>query len=643
MCGILFFYNIDKQKLYDDIISGLNEIKNRGRDSCGILFYQDNKNNKLIKRFGKLSLILNKKINDIINDYSQCKVIMCHNRYITHNNSKDSQSEFTKWNEVLNNNKSILDKNLKNMYDQTHPIYINKKENKLYLVHNGNVKIANKLKEKLSIDNIISDTDTGIISEYIYKYLNIKPLEEILKNIIINIDGAYSIILMCDENIYIIRDSLGMRPLSIAKKGNNICICSESSLFDKINYSFLREVYPGEIIKISNNKLYSLGIYNYHNNINFFKSSCSFEYIYLLNNNSIFNGIYAKEARYYFGYNLWNQENTHFVNYVKKNISDFVISYIPRTAQYSSEGYSDNSKIELINFIKPSEKSQRTFIISDEFDRINSLYNKFYFENIPKKKKLILIDDSIVRGNTLSSVLSRLKNLNHFEEIHVRSTSPHIRYEDYMGINIPTREELISNYTFNKKMYIYILHTENDTLNIINEMLLSEYKIKNINDMRNISIYSVIPKIRNILGEMSNIVLSNNSIIILTEKEKDISSFVNIKFYKYEINSYFFVYEIYEFIDRLSYSILLDIVKSKNIITYNPNKSSNDDLCNIFNVKSIDFLSINNLKSTLSLLSKSNNDNLLKNNWCTSWSDNNYPIEFENKWEYFSDKTSELQ
>ena len=105
----------------------------------------------------------------------------------------------------------------------------------------------------------------------------------ILINLIANIDGAYSLIISYDDNVYLVRDSLGMRPLSISTKNGMLCACSESSLYDKIGFSFLREVKPGEIVRINNNNMISLGIYDYKNNLNK-HASCTLEYVYLSNN-----------------------------------------------------------------------------------------------------------------------------------------------------------------------------------------------------------------------------------------------------------------------------------------------------------------------------------------------------------------------
>ena len=207
------------------------------------------------------------------------------------------------------------------------------------------------------------------------------PVPLILKNIVENIDGAYNLILYYNDYVYIVRDSLGMRPLSIAMKSKMVCISSESSLYNEIDFTFHREVKPGEVIickqnvlsernsSIENNeyKMQTYGIFTYQNRSHQNLASCALEYVYLSNNNSIFNGILVKDARNNFGKQLWEEESEQFKQTVTKG--NYIVSYVPNTALYAAEGYAKASTLQFKTILSVKKKG-RTFIISNQKDGI---------------------------------------------------------------------------------------------------------------------------------------------------------------------------------------------------------------------------------------------------------------------------------
>jgi len=380
-----------------------------------------------------------------------------------------------------------------------------------------------------------------------------------------------------------------MRPLSFTKKDDMICICSESSLYQDIGFdNEITEIKPGEVVKLFNNEIVSLGTFTYHNNY-IRQASCGLEYAYLSNDNSLFNNILIKDARYNFGVSLWEEEE--YKSYIQDNFDDFVVSYIPNTAINSAIGYSESSGIELIDIIKVNFKD-RTFIISNQEDRMKALLNKFTIQNITNKRKLILIDDSIVRGNTIIILVFKLLCSKQFDEIYIRSASPPIRYEDYMGIDIPTREELIANYTINKNIYLY--------LSINNEKLKE----------------SII---------LDKILYDNRQYVIyLSKSDKEESIPIYTKYYKY----YFKIHNIE--CPKKIYDLLDSYIDKYNIHMFG-NEFNEKDLTKMFGVTNIKYLSENGFINTLNKLSGK------ENIWNLSWTNNNYPIEFEDTWEHFKD------
>lgn len=461
MCGILFFYNPEREVINDLIVNGLKSISNRGRDSCGMYCYntQQPLDEIIVKRYGTVKNALNNT--KFIRDSTECNYNYMFNliqtRYITSNQKSITREQYIEFNEKLDKLSYVVESSgdiheeIKNIYNETPPLVKDLNGKTLSIIHNGNIKVAQKFKEAYNLTNPKINTDTEIIMEFIYKGLTKYHLsmQRVLSNIITNIDGAFNFIISYGKDIYAMRDSLGMRPLVIGKCNNMICITSESSLFNKIGFCYHNEISPGEIVRLRNNKLESIGVYAYHNNkIN--PTPCALEYVYLMNNESTFNNVLVKNARMHMGQNLFKSEDDDFIaDVLTADPLDYVVSYVPNTAYNAAVGYSKISVTALREIINV-KTLDRTFIIANKDDRMNALDEKFEILDSAKQyqgKKLILIDDSIVRGNTLFIVVKKIKETGIFKEIHVRSASPPVKYQDYMGIDIPTRSELVANKT----------------------------------------------------------------------------------------------------------------------------------------------------------------------------------------------------
>lgn len=487
MCGILCFLNPRNKNLHKSLIKSLHELQNRGKDSCGVFSLNNNNDWKLLKRFGTISNILSTtSLSDQLLNRQTNNVFLIQTRYITSQQKKYTQDIYNTLNTLIENSETD-DYNFQSFYKESQPLIRNIHNKPLCMIHNGNIKIINKfIQQTLNYDINVSDykTDTSLLLDYIEHYIKKKvAIPLILKSIVENIDGAYNLIIYYNNMVYIVRDSLGMRPLSIARNNNMICISSESSLYNNIDFTFEREIKPGEVLicreinssNSSKNKEYEMltyGIFKYNQSTITNISSCALEYVYLSNNDSIFNGILIKDARINFGKQLWNEESEFFKKSILQQRDDFIISYVPNTAYYACEGYGIQSTIGHKKILNVKKKG-RTFIISNQKDRLKALYEKFDInvdEIIKKngihvqKKKLILIDDSIVRGNTLLIIVQKLLETKLFSEIHIRSASPPIYNQDYMGIDIPTKTELIANQIVNK-----------DKQKITFEQLLAKY------------------------------------------------------------------------------------------------------------------------------------------------------------------------
>ena len=442
MCGILCFINPREKSLYQTIISGLEEIQNRGKDSCGIFCANSSEDWRVFKRFGTISAILqNTSLSNQLRDMEKSRVFLVQTRYITSQQKKYTRDIYDKLNKMIETeNTDNMD--FQSFYRETQPLIRKVTGKPLCIIHNGNIKIINKfIAETIPSFIGVSDykTDTSLLTDFIEFYLKkgVKmPL--ILKNLVENIDGAFNLIVYYGEMVYVVRDSLGMRPLSIAKKNRMICVASESSLYNSIDFTFEREIRPGEILICKPNteskahkginsylnleyETNTYGVFRYRGRTINSLASCALEYVYLSNNNSIFNNILIKDARYNFGKQLWSEESDAFNKSVMENKSDYIVSYVPKTAYYAAEGYANESGIpfrEILQVRRPG----RTFIISNQEERISALHKKFTIKTDEimntreiqsgKRKKLILVDDSIVRGNTLIVIVEKLLATN---------------------------------------------------------------------------------------------------------------------------------------------------------------------------------------------------------------------------------------
>ena len=400
-CGV--FAIIDHVNIYKNIITGLNFLQHRGQESAGISYIED----RDIKTYKNLGLV-----NDVFKNFkANTTTCIGHVRYSTRKKTS-----------------------IENKIKESHPIegFFNKSDNsnKFALAHNGNIPNIKKLKEMYNIlDNTESDTliIVKIIEKLSQKYEN---MTDILIDIIHKIQGAYSFVILFNNEIYAMRDAYGFKPLCIGKIENGgYCISSESVALQ--NYKLIRDIKPGEIIKIDKR----LVVESIYQRIIDKTSFCSFEYIYFMKNDSYNNNKRVKNLRYQLGFELGLQE--------KNILRTAVVICIPNTAIASAKGFANAVNLEYHDYIIKNKGSNRTFILPTNEERIKACNNKFNYSPLLKDLNVYIIDDSIVRGNTLKTIVKQLKDVG-VRQIHLRITSPPVISECYYGIDIPTKEELIA-------------------------------------------------------------------------------------------------------------------------------------------------------------------------------------------------------
>ena len=272
-------------------------------------------------------------------------------------------------------------------------------------------------------------TDSYLILRYIENYES-DNWKDILKNLLLIFKRAFCIVILTKDKIYALKDTYGTRPLSIGKNDNSIAFSSESVGF--VNLNFYCEVNAGEIYEI-NDKLEVKLIYK-NNNIS---AICSFEQIYFMNQDSIINLSPVKEKRKLIGSILANNE--------KLFGKDYVVSGIPNTGNSYAIEYAKSLGVSYNQFIDKRSNLGRTFILQNNEQRNLACTQKYiYDKSIIQNSKLILLDDSLVRGITTKNIIDKLRELG-AKEIHIRIGSPMVTGICYYGIDIPTYDELIAN------------------------------------------------------------------------------------------------------------------------------------------------------------------------------------------------------
>jgi len=313
------------------------------------------------------------------------------------------------------------------------------------LCHNGNIsnyeKLYNEYKDYIEI-NSKSDSELFLkIFNYELNILNCKILNDSLivntiKKISDKCNGAYSIIIMIKNyGLICFKDPYGIRPLIYGKRNNSYVISSESCSIKNIDFDLIGDIKGGEIIIFKNDISISKYIYSIK-----IQKPCLFEWIYIARDDSIINNVSVYESRLKMG--------EYLAKKIKFEINiddiDFIIP-IPDTSRPSALKISEILNIPYREGIIKNRYIGRTFIMDNQNDRKKNLKRKLnVIEKYISNKNIILVDDSIVRGNTIKHIINLLYK-NNVKNITVVSCAPIIRYQNFYGIDIPTKNELISN------------------------------------------------------------------------------------------------------------------------------------------------------------------------------------------------------
>lgn len=316
--------------------------------------------------------------------------------------------------------------------ENAQPMVVRHKKGNLAIVHNGNLTNAVELKKELEEQGAIFTTtsDTEIICHIIVRErLKTGSIEEAVKNTMKIIKGAYSLLVLSSQKLIAVRDPQGFKPLCMGHLGKDIILASESCALDIMGATFDRDIEPGEVITITNNKISSEKFLPNEN-----KGLCVFEYIYFARPDSIIDGINV---------HLFREEAGRYLARQAPVDADIVAS-VPDSGNDAALGYSKESKIPYdIVFVK-SKYIGRTFIQNTQKKRkklVNLKLNPL--KQTVKGKKIILVDDSIVRGTTITRIIKSLRDAG-AKEVHIRVASPAFVDVCYFGTDVDKRENLIA-------------------------------------------------------------------------------------------------------------------------------------------------------------------------------------------------------
>lgn len=319
-----------------------------------------------------------------------------------------------------------------NCIENTQPCIINSEFGEISLAHNGNLINSHELKSKL-ISSGISDFASTSDSELILKTIASSEgftLEEKIKNGSQDLIGAYSLVLLTKDKLIGVRDPFGIRPLCLGVyNGDGFVLASETAALDTIGAKHIRELDPGEIVTLSKNGVES-------NFIDSKKSAfCIFEYIYYARPDSVLeNSNYVGLARIEMGKKLAQEQPVN---------ADIVVPVLD-SGEFAADGYSHESGIEKVNALVKNRYVGRVFISPDERLRSQGVHIKLnVIRPLVEGKRVVIVDDSIVRGTTTPKVVALFRE-NGAKEVHVRISSPPIKGHCSLGIDTANPEELIA-------------------------------------------------------------------------------------------------------------------------------------------------------------------------------------------------------
>ena len=406
-CGVFGMYDLDGNDVASTIYYGLFALQHRGQESCGIAV-SDTCGPKGKVTVHKDMGLVNEVFTQDILDSMKGDIGVGHVRYSTAGASTRENAQ---------------------------PLVLNYVKGTLGLAHNGNLINANDLRKELEYTGAIFQTtiDSEVIAYHIARErLNSKTVEEAVKLAAKKIKGAYALVVMSPRKLIGARDPFGFKPLCIGKRDNAYILASETCALDTLGAEYVRDVLPGEVVTITPEK----GIVS-DTSLCLPKGQearCIFEYIYFARPDSQIDGVGVYHSRIMAGRVLAIDSPVE---------ADLVVG-VPESGNAAALGYALESGIPYGKAFVKNGYVGRTFIKPKQSNRESSVKIKLnVLREAVEGKRIIMIDDSIVRGTTSDRIVRMLREAG-ATEVHVRISSPPFLWPCYFGTDIPEREQLIA-------------------------------------------------------------------------------------------------------------------------------------------------------------------------------------------------------
>lgn len=396
-CGIFGIYgSAEASKL---TYLGLYSLQHRGQESCGIVSYDGAKFYKSLG-MGKVTDYFNaERLEEL-----KGSMAIGHVRYSTTGSSGITNAQ---------------------------PITVVCHRGNISVAHNGNITNAHLIRKELEAEGAIfhATTDTAIIPHLIARSRKTNFLDALIESIA-RLKGAFSLLIMTEDRIYAIRDPWGFRPLSLGFIDKGYVVASETNAFDIVDAKYIRDIEPGEILIIEKNSIKSIKPFEPQKT-----SQCIFELIY-----------FAKPSSNVFGKSVYEfRKQLGAQMAIEDDVTPDIVIPVPDSGRMAAFGYAQEKKVHIEEGLIRSHYIGRTFIEPTQKIRDFGVKIKFSpVKYILEGKKVVVIDDSIVRGTTAKKIIKLIRDSG-AKEIHLRISAPPTVSPCFYGIDFPSKDELIAN------------------------------------------------------------------------------------------------------------------------------------------------------------------------------------------------------
>lgn len=410
-CGVFGIYNPDGSAAAPSIYYGLSALQHRGQEACGIAVCNTNGPKGNItwhKDMGLVSEVFHEESLDSLKG----NIGIGHVRYSTTGASTVENAQ---------------------------PLVLNYLKGTLALAHNGNITNASELRQSLQEGGAIfrSTTDSEVIAcDIARERTRTSCVEDAILQTARKLKGGYALVIISPRKLIGVRDPLGLKPLCLGKRGDSYILASESCALTAVDAKFVRDILPGEIVTITENGIKSDSrLIEESKAAHIPHAHCIFEYIYFARLDSTMDNVNIYDARIRAGKALA----------ASYPVEADLVTGVPDSGLAAAMGYAQACGLPFALAFHKNSYVGRTFIKPTQKERESAVHLKLsVLSSVVKGKRLVLIDDSIVRGTTMASLIRMLKDAG-ATEVHVRISSPPFLFPCYYGTDVPSNDQLIAS------------------------------------------------------------------------------------------------------------------------------------------------------------------------------------------------------